>query len=103
VTIGVIDHNKYLAEDEIKARNLTDAIVILKTVKSIARHASQVDKIYIHLSDSELKPALLEAVKDAVGEQNVYRIESKFNEADWRKPIKLPPRPLSKGKENNGA
>ena len=88
MTIGVISYNKYLAEHDIVQWGLDDAIVVARYPKSVQKRASELQKIYIYYS--EINDDLMAAMREAVGD-NIYRLEYKYNEDDWRSPIPLPP------------
>ena len=88
MTVGVIAYNKYLAEHDISQWRLDDAIVVAKYPKSVQKRASELEKIYIYFS--EINDDLMAAMREAVGD-NIYRLEYKYNEDDWRNPIPLPP------------
>ena len=88
MSVGVIAHNKHLAEHDISQWGFDDAIVILKTPQSVHKRASGLEKIYVYYS--VINDDLMSAMRGAVGD-NIYRLEYKYNEDDPENPIPLPP------------
>lgn len=69
MAVGVIEHNKYLAQDVINTIKIDGAMVVLNTVKSVAKHASILDSVIVA---SDLSADVMRAVSEAVG-ANVQR------------------------------